>query len=75
VSLTESSEIRSEVEEGLSDQESIWKPASVSMSFIQRASLLKLLTSDPVKRFLVYLDEKELRFRVVEPKVREVAAA
>ena len=41
----------------------------------QRASLLALLRSDPVKRLLVYLDEKKLRFRVVEPGVREVAAA
>lgn len=41
----------------------------------QRAGLLKLLISDPVKRFLVCLDEKVLRFRVTEPGVREVAAA
>lgn len=41
----------------------------------QRANLLKLLTSDPVKRFLVCLDERNLRFRVVAPAVREVAAA
>lgn len=41
----------------------------------QRASLLKLLTSDPVKRFLMCLDEKEGRFRVIEPGIREVAAA
>lgn len=40
-----------------------------------RVRILKLLTSDPVKRFLVCLDEKELRFRVVEPGVREAAAA
>src|SRR3970282_2080792 len=33
----------------------------------QRADLLKLLTSDPVKRFLVCLNEKELRFRVADP--------
>ena len=38
----------------------------------QRTNLLKLLTSDPVKRFLVCLDEKNLRFRVVEPGVREL---
>lgn len=41
----------------------------------QRRSVIKLLTSDSVKRFLVCLDEKQLRFRVVEPRVREVAAA
>lgn len=41
----------------------------------QRRNVIKLLTSDPVKRFLVCLDEKQLRFRVVEPGVREVAAA
>ena len=41
----------------------------------QRTNLLKLLTSDPVKRFLVCLDEKALRFRVAEPGVREVTAA
>jgi hypothetical protein len=41
----------------------------------QRASLMKLLTSEPVKRFLVCVDEKSLRFRVVEPGVREAVAA
>ena len=41
----------------------------------QQAGLLKLLTNDPVKRFLACLDEKELRFQVMEPGVREVAAA
>ena len=41
----------------------------------QRTTLMKLLTSDPVKRFLVCIDEKQLRFRVVEPGVREAAAA
>jgi hypothetical protein len=41
----------------------------------QRASLLKLLTSDPVKRFLVCVNEKELRFRVADPGVRAGAAA
>jgi hypothetical protein len=40
-----------------------------------RGKLLKMLTRDPVGRFLVCLDEKELRFRVVEPSVREAAAA
>ena len=41
----------------------------------QRAALMKLLTSDPIKRFLVCIDEKQLRFRVVEPGVRDAAAA
>ncbi len=41
----------------------------------QRAKLLTLLKSDPVKRFLTCTDEKELRFRVAEPGFREVAAA
>ncbi|MBI3800135.1 MAG: hypothetical protein HY268_24560 [Deltaproteobacteria bacterium] len=41
----------------------------------QRTNLLRLLTSEPVKRFLVCLDEKKVRFRVTEPGVREVAAA
>ncbi len=41
----------------------------------QRASLMKLLTSEPVKCFLVCVDEKSLCFRVVEPGVREAAAA
>ena len=33
----------------------------------QRVGLLKPLTSDPVKRFLVCVSEKELRFRVADP--------
>ena len=41
----------------------------------QRTNLLKLLTSDPVKRFLACVAEKNLRFRILEPGVREVAAA
>jgi hypothetical protein len=41
----------------------------------QRGRLLRLLKNDPVKRFLVCVDEKELRFRVAEPGFREVAAA
>jgi hypothetical protein len=41
----------------------------------QRASLLKLLKSDPVKRFLLCVNEKELRFRVADPGVRAGAAA
>ena len=41
----------------------------------QRAGLLKLLTSDPVKGFLVCVSQKELRFRVADPGVRAGAAA
>jgi hypothetical protein len=41
----------------------------------QRANLLKLLKSEPIKRFLVCLDEKKAHFRVTEPGVREAAAA
>jgi hypothetical protein len=41
----------------------------------QRAGLLKLLMADPVKRFLVCVNEKELRFRVADPGVRAGAAA
>jgi hypothetical protein len=41
----------------------------------QRTNLLKLLQSEPIKRFLVCLDEKKVRFRVTEPGVREAAAA
>ncbi|MBI4524506.1 MAG: hypothetical protein HY695_11930, partial [Deltaproteobacteria bacterium] len=41
----------------------------------RRASLLKLVTSDPVKRFLVCVNEKELRFRVTEPGITAGAAA
>ena len=41
----------------------------------QRAGLLKLLTSDPVKRFLVCVSEKSLRFRVADPGIRAGAAA
>ncbi len=41
----------------------------------QRAALLKLLTNDPVKRFLVCVNQKELRFRVTDPCVRAGAAA
>jgi hypothetical protein len=39
------------------------------------AGLLKLLKSDPVKRFLVCVNEKEFRFRVADPGVRAGAAA
>jgi hypothetical protein len=45
------------------------------LSASQRANILKLLINDPVRRFLVCLDEKALRFRVAEPGVREIAAA
>ena len=41
----------------------------------QRAGLLKLLKSDPVKRFLVCVNEKQLRFQVADPGVRVGAAA
>lgn len=41
----------------------------------QRTGLLKLLKSDPVKRFLVCVNEKDLRFRVADPGVRAGAAA
>ncbi len=41
----------------------------------RRSKLVKLLTNDPVKRFLVCVDEKKFRFRVAEPGVREMAAA
>jgi hypothetical protein len=41
----------------------------------RRAKLLKLLTTKPVKRFLVSVDEKKCRFRIAEPGLREVAAA
>jgi len=41
----------------------------------QRARVMKLLTSDPVKRFLVCVNQKELRFRVADPGVRSGAAA
>ena len=41
----------------------------------QRASLLKLLTSEPVNRFLVCVNQQEIRFRVADPGVRAGAAA
>lgn len=41
----------------------------------RRSKLVKLLTNDPVKRFLVSVDEKKCRFRIAEPGVREMAAA
>jgi hypothetical protein len=41
----------------------------------RRAALLKLLTNDPVKRFLVCVNQKELRFRIADPGVRAGAAA
>lgn len=40
----------------------------------QRTNLLKLSKSEPINRFLVYLDEEETHFRVTEPGVREAAA-
>ena len=41
----------------------------------QQTQLLRLLNSEPVKRFLVLVDEKKFRFRVVAPGVKEVAIA
>ena len=41
----------------------------------QRTGLLKLLMSEPVKRFLVCANEKQLRFQVADPGVRAGAAA
>ena len=41
----------------------------------QQTQLLRLLMSEPVKLFLVPVDEKKLRFRVVAPGVKEVAVA
>jgi hypothetical protein len=41
----------------------------------QRTGWLKLLTRGPAKRFLVCVNEKELRFRVADPGVRAGAAA
>ena len=41
----------------------------------QRAGLLKLLTGNRVKRFVVSVNEKKLRSRVADPGVRAGAAA
>lgn len=41
----------------------------------RRSKLIKLLANDPVKRFLVPVDEKQSRFRVAEPGMREMVAA
>jgi hypothetical protein len=41
----------------------------------QRAGLMKLLMSDPVKRYLECVNPKEFRFRVADPGVRAGAAA
>jgi len=41
----------------------------------RRAALLKLLTNDPVKRFLVCVNQEDLRFRIADPGVRAGAAA
>jgi len=45
------------------------------LSSNRRAKLMELLVSEPVKRVLVVVDAKKLRFRVAEPGVREMAAA
>ncbi len=39
-----------------------------------RTEVLKLLTREPLKCLLTCLDEKEFRFQVIEPKVKELAA-
>ncbi len=41
----------------------------------QRTEILKLLIHEPLKCLLTCLDEKECRFQVSEPKVKELAAA
>lgn len=41
----------------------------------RRTALMKLLTSDPVKGFLVCVNQKGHRFRVADPGVRAGAAA
>ena len=41
----------------------------------QRIEIVKLLTHEPLKRLLTCLNEKEFRFQVIEPKVKELAAA
>jgi hypothetical protein len=41
----------------------------------QRIKVLKLLTHEPLKRLLICLNEEEFRFQVIEPKVKELAAA
>jgi hypothetical protein len=41
----------------------------------RRAKLIGILAREPVKHFLVPVDEKKCRFRIAEPGVREVAAA
>jgi hypothetical protein len=38
----------------------------------QRTGFLRLLTSDPVRRFLAPVDEHRLHFRVTAPGVKEV---
>lgn len=45
------------------------------LSSQKRASLLDILKREPLRHLLSCVDEKELRFRVIEPKVRELAAA
>jgi hypothetical protein len=45
------------------------------MTADRRAKLVELLATEPVKRFLVSVDEKKCRFRIAEPGLREVAAA
>ena len=38
-------------------------------------SVLHLLKREPLRHLLSCVDEKELRFQVIEPKVKELAAA
>ena len=41
----------------------------------QRGKVVKLLTHEPLQRILTCLNEEECRFQVIEPKVKELAAA
>lgn len=41
----------------------------------QQRSVLNLLTHQPLTRLLTCLDEKAFRFQVIEPKMKELAAA
>lgn len=41
----------------------------------RRAKLSKLLGSEPVRRFLVSVDEQQCRFHMADPDIRAMAAA
>lgn len=41
----------------------------------QQTQVLHLLTREPLNRLLTCIDEKDLRFQVIEPKVKDLAAA